>query len=159
MPRVQSQIKSNRGRERSCGRCGRTIEQGESYFKWSFRYGGTHFRCKDHPPRPSELTQSKMAEVYAAIENAEDGLPGAEGVDDIRDLINEVAEAANQVAEEYREAAEPFQGQGENAERADDLEGWAQDLEYFDADEDEDADDPLEGAREEAREKLGECPL
>src|SRR3954464_10047336 len=76
VPRVYTQKKSSRGAERRCGRygCGKVIEPGESYFQFSFRYGGTHYRCAEHRPRQSELTQSKMSAVYAAIEDAGDNL-------------------------------------------------------------------------------------
>jgi len=154
MPRVTEQKKSRAGAERKCGRCGKVIEPGEQYLSWSFRYGGTHFRCLDHRPRPSELTQSKMAEVYAAIETAEDQLDGCGDVEDIKNLIEEVAEAARSVADEYREAAEPFGGAGENADRADELEGYADELESFDPEEGEVWSD--EDHMDEARERAGE---
>jgi chromosome segregation ATPase len=76
-----------------------------------------------------------MGTVYAAIETAEDELPGAEGVGDVSDIVSVVAEACEEVMEEYREAAEPFGGQGENAERADELEGWLSELQDFYPDE------------------------
>lgn len=170
MPRVFTRTKNRAGRERSCNRCGNKIEPGQKYRTWSFRYGGTYFRCTDCPaPRPSELTQSIMSEVYAAVENAEDQLPGAESVADIRGLVEEVEQAAQEVADQYREAAEPFGGAGENAERADELEGWVSELQNFDPDEpdepdeedeeDDDAEDPLEDARNEATDLINGCPL
>jgi hypothetical protein len=76
MPRVNARTKNRAGKERSCGRCGKKIEPGDRYYTWSFRYGGTHFRCAAHYPRPSELTQSKLSAVYAATENLEDQLSG-----------------------------------------------------------------------------------
>jgi hypothetical protein len=120
------------------------IEPGEPYFQYSFRYGGTHFRCKDHRPRRSETTQSILGEVYAAIEVAEDDLPGAEHVSDVVALVEGVAEIVDGVVDQYRSAAEHFGGGGSNAERADELEGWKDELESFDpeeedGDEDEDA--------------------
>lgn len=138
MPRVYQKTKSARGATRTCGRCGATIKPGDLYFQWSFRYGGTHYRCAQHRPRQSELTQSKMATVYEAIESATDQLDkGATTVDEVRELVQGVAETVQEVAEEYREAAEPFGGAGENADRADELEGWASELEDFDPDEPE----------------------
>lgn len=154
MPRVHRTRKNRAGAERSCGKCGRKIEPGQEYLSWSFRYGGTRYRCMDHPPRPSDLTQSKMAEVYAAVEGAQDDLPGLTETDAIQEAVHDVASTVREVAEEYREAAEPFGGMGENAERADELEGWASDLESFYPD-GEDA----EAAREEAEELVSGCPL
>lgn len=136
MPRVNSARKNRAGKEYTCGRCGRKINPGEKYFFWEPRYGGKKIRCKDHYPRQSELTTSKMSEVYAAIEDVEDTLasqtfaPDSEG--DFTSLLANVAEVVTNVAEEYREAAEHFGGAGENAERADELESFAYSLESFD---------------------------
>src|SRR5436853_7182846 len=78
MPRVKRQKKSTRG-TRVCGAigCGKEIQPGEAYFTWSFRYGGRQVRCLEHPPKQSELTQSKMSTVYAAIEEIDNDMPGA----------------------------------------------------------------------------------
>ncbi len=159
--------KNASGAERSCGSpgCGKPIAPGDKYLSWSFRFGGTHFRCTAHPPRPSELTQSLMANVYSAIESAQDDLPTTVEVADIVSLVEEVAGVTAEVAEQYRDAAEPFGGQGENAERADELESWQSELENFSPDEpdedttDTDAADLREAARAEAEELLGGCPL
>lgn len=166
MPRVLTKTKSTAGAERKCGRCGIKIEAGDTYFSWSFRYGGTHYRCKDHRPRQSELTQSKMSEVYAAVEAAEDELPTTGDVADIRSIIEALAETVESVASEYRDAAEPFGGAGENAERADELDGWVDELQSFypdDPDEENDTDDEIqdaiENARSEAVDLASGCPL
>lgn len=136
MPRVNSQKKSNRGGDRICGRCGKKIQVGERFYWWKFRYGGKQIRCWEHPPKPSELTQSKMSTVYAAMEDASENLGT---LDEIKDAIQQLAESAREVVDEYREAAEHFGGQGENAERADELEGWVEELEQF---EPEDPEEP-----------------
>jgi hypothetical protein len=154
MPRVHTQIKNRRGRTVTCTSCRREIQPGEKYYKWSFRYGGTYTSCAEHPPRQSQLTQSKMSDVYAAIENAEDGLPNCESVVEVVGLIEEVASAVRDVAEEYREAAEPFGGAGENAERADELEGFADELESFSPDEEDEEADQIEEAKDKIREEM-----
>lgn len=165
MPRVNEKRKNAGGKERRCGRCSKTILPGERYFSWSFRYGGTHYRCAEHRPRQSELTQSLMADVYLAVEDAQDALPTVDNVDDIRSLVEPVSEVVAGVVDQYREAAEAFGGQGENAERADELEDWQNDLESFYPDEpDEDASndeqaDAVENARQEAEDLLNGCPL
>jgi hypothetical protein len=156
MPRVLEKTKNRAGAERSCGRCGKVIQPGERYLSWSFRYGGTYYRCIEHPPKPSDLTQSKMSGVYAAIESAEVDLPKTE-MDELDDLIHGVGETAQEVADEYREAAEPFGGEGENAERADELEGFADELLSFYAE--DTGFETIEDARQAAEEALGTCPL
>ena len=133
MPRVHSQTRSTRGRAKRCGRagCGREIQPGEKYFSFSFRYGGTQVRCSDHYPKQSELTQSKLSELYAAIEDAEDEMSSAESVDDVVTALSNVEEVAQNLASEYEEAAEPFGGQGENMERAEALQAYADELSNF----------------------------
>lgn len=135
MAHAKLRKKSVRG-TRVCGAlgCGKEIQPGENYWTWSFRYGGRQVRCTEHPPKQSDMTQSKMGEVYAAVEEAEVDLVAATTIDDIKDAVQSVSEVAQQVVEEYREAAEHFGGQGENAERADELEGWADELGNFDPD-------------------------
>jgi hypothetical protein len=154
MPRVQIKKKNRAGATRSCGRCQREIQPGEEYRSWSFRYGGTHYRCirPECAPRRSELTQSLMGEVYDAIETAEADIRGAESAEEISDALTTVSEVKEDIASQYREAAEPFGGAGENAERADELEGW--DL-YWDAEEGV----ALSGLKEDALALLEECPL
>ncbi len=161
MPRVNQRTKSRAGKDRFCGRCGRKIEVGEPYFNWSFRYGGSRFACKDHRPRASELTQSKLSTVYGAAEDAEDALATAEA-DDFEGIVQAVGETAQEIADEYREAAENFGGEGENAERADELESWAEELNSWSPTEEpdpENPDDPLEALRAEASEVISSCPL
>lgn len=165
MPRVKTVKKNRAGAVRFCGRCRAEILPGDTYYRWSFRYGGTHYRCQAHRPRPSELTQSLMSGVYAAQEHASDQMAAAETVEDVKALVEEVATACEEVMEQYRDAAEPFGGAGENAERADELEGWHGELEGFypnepdDDDDDEAKADAVEAARNEAQELIDGCPL
>lgn len=120
---------------------------------WSFRYGGTHRRCMAHPPKRSELTQSLMSGVYAAIEDAETMLPEAINIDDLRSIQEQVADAGREVVDQYREAAENFGGAGENAERADELEGWVEEVECIDFDEPEQEEFDEGEHEEEAKER------
>lgn len=117
-----------------CGKCGVTIEPGQKYFYWEPRYGPKQVRCKDHYPRQSELTTSKMSEVYAAVEAAEDSAQAYDGTDytDYSALISSVLEVVEGVKEEYETAAEQFGGGGENQERAEALEGFIDELEGAD---------------------------
>lgn len=99
------------------------IKKGDTYYKWSFRYGGTHM-SKTYP-RPSQLTQSKYGEIYAAQEEAQDSLAGlgpestVAEAKEFQTLVEAVAEKAQEVADEYAEAAEQFGGGGPNQEHAD----------------------------------------
>jgi len=49
------------------------IKKGDTYYKWSIRSGrGGQTFISAKPPRPSQLTQSKMTGAYAAAEAVED---------------------------------------------------------------------------------------
>jgi hypothetical protein len=169
MPRVYTQKKNRAGSRRACGRCGKEIKPGEKYYSYSFRYGGTHYRCADHWPKRSELTQSKASEVFSAIEGCEAELDGGlDTIDDIRTAVESVAEVARDVAAEYEEAAEYFGGEGENRERADMAEQFADECESFEPDEvepegdeptEEETQEALEAAANDARDVLGNCEL
>jgi hypothetical protein len=136
MPRVILK-RANKGatKQKHCAavRCkldSREVTAGQEYYTWSFRYGGTHYQHKACGyPRGSQLTQSKMAAVYAAIEDAEDELAALTWEDagkDPEEILEPVAEAAREVAQEYRDAAEAMGSAGEEMEaKADDLESWA----------------------------------
>ena len=104
------------------------VAVGESYFWWKFRYGGR--RVSKARPRPSQLTQSKLSEVYAAREELSDFLDGWDRVggdpEGVADALDAAAERVREVAEAYGEAAEAMGGAGEaNQEKADACEAYA----------------------------------
>jgi len=105
------------------------VAKGETYYKWSFRYGGTH-KSKTYP-RSSQLTQSKYSGVYAALEEIQDLINTPDVV--IADLVecaNMAAEGIREVASEYEQADEDMGGhQGINSERASACEECADELE------------------------------
>lgn len=128
MPRLSMKTKAARGKEYRCDKCREEIVAGEQYWSWAFRYGGKHHQhVKCGRPRQSQLTQSRLGEIYAAVEEFEDC--AADDYAGRADAAEAVVEVTNEVVEAYREAAEAFGGAGENAERADELEGWSSDLE------------------------------
>jgi hypothetical protein len=108
-------------------------------------------------PKPSERESSNLSTVYAAQESALSELDSLEhsedhDVEQINQVISTYAEAVREVADQYREADDNFGGSGatQSAERADTLEGSADELENFSSNEytgatDEDeAEDPDE---------------
>lgn len=138
MPRVNV-VKKARKSQGTCGKCGDELKAGEPYRWWEFRYGGARKRCMKPTcsPRPSDLTQSKMAGVYQAQESASDSLHSATTVEDIAQSLRDAAEGIKEVAEEYRESASNIES-GMNTrtyqcdeleEKADELETWADELE------------------------------
>lgn len=126
--RVSKADKSQPKPNYRCGKCGDEITPGTEYLFWLpyFRSNSKSIRCTKPAcyPRPSERESSLMAEVLAATEAAEDTINNAStgDVDSIKQALDDVAEAYQSVAQQYRDAAEHFGGQGENAEKADELE-------------------------------------
>lgn len=146
-----SRFAARQGATLTCDKCRREIAKGEQYrhFKVGFRYGRKQVRCMraECSPRQSEMTNSKMSGVYAAIESAEDTLASLRAGDpeddtsSITEAVHGAAEGIEEVADEYREAndASPTGyvfGEDLN-ERADELSDAASQLESFDCSEDE----------------------
>ena len=172
MARVHTQTKTRRGKEVKCGRCGAAIEPGEKYHSWSFRYGGAHYRCELRPPKPSELTQSKMSTVLAAIEDLDGVLSNLDNTGDfdeakgeVRAYVETVQESIEEVKGEYEEAAEHFGGGGPNQELAEQMEACYDEvedilstidqLEVEEADsEEEDTEEDQDARREQAFQEL-----
>lgn len=134
-----------------CEKCRAEITKGDQYrhFKVGFRSRYKRIRCmrSECTPRRSEMTPSKMAGVYAAIESAEDTLAALRAGDpeddatSIREAVTGAYEGFSEVADEYREAAEASPtglvfGEDLN-ERADEIEDAGRDLESFDPSEEE----------------------
>jgi hypothetical protein len=170
MPRVTTKTKATRGAAYHCGKCGEKIKPGTKYYEWSFRYGGTrrqHEACGF--PRRGQLTQSKMGAVYDAIDDAETTIATADTASDIADAVRSAAEVVNEIELEYRDAADAMGAAGESgisAERADELESFASDLEGEAdniADEERDEENEteeqfIERLREQATDALDNCP-
>jgi len=104
MPRVTTKTKSRSGKDYTCESCHKKIEPGTKYYKWSFRYGGTHRQCAAcGMPKQSQLTQSKMSGFYAAIEAAEAAINSATSIDDLASALNDCAQAVDEVRQEYED--------------------------------------------------------
>jgi hypothetical protein len=114
MPRVIAATKNRAGKKIACGHCGHKIEPGEKYFHFSFRYGGKHYRCGGCPPKPSELTQSKLSGAYSAVESATaqiDDIRMSGELDSLTTILEACADEIDQVRDEYQESLENM---GEN---------------------------------------------
>ncbi|HUW14874.1 MAG TPA: hypothetical protein VM537_34460 [Anaerolineae bacterium] len=104
------------------------ISKGDTYYHWSFRYGGKH-RSKDRP-RPSQLTQSKLSGAYAAQESIED-LSGETDIDTIRSVVESAISEIQEVAEEYRDSADTIRETFSESPTADECEEKAEALESY----------------------------
>lgn len=171
MPRAFLKTKNRGGHHTyKCTVCGKSIEPGDDYYTWKFNRGGRYWQHASHgPPKRSQLSQSKMGEVWDAVE----AFDVSEATDpaDIKAALESVAEAARSVAEQYSEAAQnilsAFPSGNSTSEScqgtADELEAWASNLDSWesDADDEEGTRDPeewLEEVRNSAQELVDEQP-
>lgn len=104
------------------------VKAGESYYWWSFRFGGKHY--SKTPPRPSQLTQSdKLGRFYAAQEMVEDACAQAREDHDLealRDAIGCAADEVREVGEEYQESCDNIRDSFEDSPTADECEEKAE---------------------------------
>src|SRR5215831_1315257 len=113
MPRVNTKKKSKAGKQVICGRCRIAIQPGQQYRSWSFRFGGTHFRCMAPRcnPRASELTQSQASGMYELTERIEDACQAlreckAYSPEDFKSEMESVREDAESLKDEIQEGFE-----------------------------------------------------
>jgi uncharacterized protein YoaH (UPF0181 family) len=132
-------VKSARKDQGTCQKCGKPISAGDPY-KWvairpTPRSSRKYKRCASCPNwKPSELSSSKLAAIYAVQEDFEEY--NFETFEDIQSFMESAGDAIRDVAEEYRESAQNIEdGFGhetyvsqELADKADTLEGWADDV-------------------------------
>lgn len=109
------------------------IKKGDTYYWWKFRYGGKVM--SKTPPRPSQLTRSKMSAALAAVEALEDAISVATCPQDLIDALEQAASDVRDVAEEYRESRENMPESLQESptaqeceEKADGLDEWADDM-------------------------------
>jgi len=122
------------------------ILKGDSYYHWTFRFGGTH-RSKVRP-KPSQLTQSEfLSEVYSIQEELEE-ITTEWDIEDIRSTIEEKAERLRELGEEQQEKHDNMPENLEYSpvaellgERAENCEQMADDLESIDMEIDIERDD------------------
>jgi hypothetical protein len=151
-------VKKSQKEQGPCQKCGIPIEKGVPY-KWvaimtGQRSSRTMKRCDAcRTWRPSELTTSKMAGVYAAQESVDDVRSEWNPLDDDTSALNDAlcaaAESVREVADEYRESADNIEdGFGhptfmseELEQKADELGSWADEIEQSATDLPESADE------------------
>lgn len=122
----------------TCDKCGTGIKPKDEYrsYKVGFRSRHVNRRCMkaECTPRSSELESSKLADVYAAIEDAEDQIVDGITVGDAESVLEELGSRIREVAEEYREASTDDNGTVFNTdaeERADALESVADEVSSY----------------------------
>jgi hypothetical protein len=184
MPRINT-VKKARKAQGRCTKCGKAINKGDAYRWIKPRYGSKRCVCESCQFRASDLTSSdKLGRVYDAQEDAQSAVGDWDGQDvaELRQALEDAAEAIREVAQEYQESADNImehfpsgnQTSEECEERANELEGWADDIEGADLDdfdpeaegEDETDDERaerrerwVEETRDAAQAPLDDCPV
>jgi hypothetical protein len=125
MPRVTTHTARPSKYDRICTGCGQPIEPGQRYYHWTRRVGpkrGSFRHVECGPPRPTELTSRKTAQVDEAIGSfsaPEVDFAVLDGVDEdnppesvtldaapFEEAVEDVAGTAESVADEYEESAD-----------------------------------------------------
>jgi hypothetical protein len=134
-------VKSSR-KEGTCEKC-KTVLPPKSayrYFYVGFRSNWKHVRCMEAAcnPRMSELESSKLGQVYAAMEDAEDSIRGCTDWEGIKEVLDTLSESIRDTASEYEEASMSPNGDVFNTdaeERAQNLESAADSVDEIDHEE------------------------
>lgn len=131
MPKVTLKTKSARGKTYTCTKCHEPILPGTKYYVWSFRYGGDRFQHEGCGfPRRGQLTQSKLAALYDALDDFD--VSACDEPSDIAEAMRSVAETAREIGQEYQDAVDAMNMSGagtENEEKAESLESFADEVE------------------------------
>ena len=149
-----------------CTACHEPILPGQKYHHWTPYRSTTrqrHVSCGY--PRPTELSNSKIAVVDEAVQDLD--LSG--NVEDMKAALEGLASTAEEVASEYNDSADGIESHFPSGNPtseacrnvAEALESWAQELQSWDPDdreEDDDEDDYLDACRESAQELVGNKP-
>lgn len=174
MPRVTT-VKSARKPQGDCGHCGKQLGVGQPYIWWQFRYRPKLKRCTEQAcyPRRSELTQSEiLADLWDAVDDADDAAAKATTIDELVEIKSEAAERIQEVAGMVEGKVENMvEGFGhetsssdELAERGSAIEGFGEeveeafDVEPFDSDTWHDEDEQLTEYRDALTDALSASP-
>lgn len=125
-----------------CGRCGKSIEVGESYLWWAnrapgMRSGHKQVRCTEHRPSIAEMTPGRRGQLYQLQEDVSNTLDEAKEPGDVIAAAEQAAEGLRELASELQEGADNIEsGFGhatyqseEMAEKASELESLADEVE------------------------------
>jgi hypothetical protein len=120
------------------------VKKGESYYWWSFRFGGKHY-SKTYPKR-SQLTQSDfLSQLYDLEDRISESSAGTkddfdslkeEFVDEIENLSSECEDKLNNMPEQLQSSSS-----GETLqERIDALQSWSSDIESIECEDYDEAE-------------------
>jgi hypothetical protein len=105
--KIAKKTKSKAGQTYHCCRCADPIVAGQEYLEWIFyRCTPTRQHALHGAPRQSQLTRSRMSQVYGAVESAEDAIVAARQAVDISglpDTLRSCAEEVENARQEYED--------------------------------------------------------
>jgi hypothetical protein len=125
MPRVHTTTKSNRGKTYKCVRCYEPITEGQVFYWWEKRFGGTyrqHQACGY--PKPSQLSGRKTAVIEDVLGDLDlssvtasldpEQAVEADVVYDLQDVVDELVGLLEPVADTAREVGEEYEASADN---------------------------------------------
>lgn len=148
-------VKSFRGTTKTadgtlrCENCGATISVGDPYRWWANRlphsFGSSkHVRCFKDTCRPSQadMTPGRAGQLMRLQADGSDEISRAQSVEDLQSIAGSLAEQVRELGEELRESAQniedgfghPTSTSEELEERAENIDGYADELESVDLD-------------------------
>lgn len=125
----------------TCGKCGVEVQVGEPVLSFSVGFRGREQRRCDKRecyPTRSERESSMIASVYDTLDNVDWNKAGS--VEDLQELLQEVADSMREVAGEY-ESSEMYERNEDLQERVQILNDSAQVLEDWEPEPDEPRED------------------
>lgn len=118
------------------------IHKGESYYTWSFRFGGKHY--SKTKPRPSQLTESEFYQSYYAIQEKIDDYVIPVTIDGIAGFVEELRDDVDSLRDETQEKFDNLPDSLQNSatgdllqERIDEMDSILNELDAIDTDYDE----------------------
>lgn len=119
-----------------CSKCGKQIVKGDPYKWFQKQRAPKRIACASCTFRDSDLAGGRMADVYAAREEAEDAMQTASTIEDVREALQNAVDRANELADEYEQSAENIRERFTESATADECEekasavrDWANEME------------------------------
>lgn len=118
-----------------CGKCGVTIEVGQSYLWWANRapgqrQGHKQVRCLEHRPSIAEMTPGRRGQLYQLQEDVGNALGEATEPGDVIGCAEQAAEGLRELAGELQEGADNIEsGFGHTTSQSEEMAEKAQELE------------------------------
>lgn len=130
------------------------IKKGESYYWWSFRYGGKHY--SKTPPKNSQLINSPFDRSVEELQERQSEMTYEDLVNALPSFIGDIESLRDECQDSLDNMPEGLQESSILNERIEGLESWIGELESLDIDIEEEEENDEE-KRNEVVESFREC--